>query len=206
MQEDLFETDNKRKWDLGENCSLLLYRDFFHSALAESYFSVLCTTIAWQQSEIQIAGRWVKIPRLNAWYGDPDALYQYSGTRFKPLTWLPELLQIKQSVEQASGYEFNSVLANLYRDGRDSVAWHADDETELGINPAIASVSFGGTRRFQLKHKTDKSRPRLDLDLPGNSLLLMSGKLQHRWKHQVPKLRGSVGRRLNLTFRWINMS
>ncbi|TNE76988.1 MAG: alpha-ketoglutarate-dependent dioxygenase AlkB, partial [Gammaproteobacteria bacterium] len=110
--------------------------------------------VPWEQSEISIAGRRLKIPRLNAWYGEPGADYSYSGRLFRALPWLPELQRLKQCVEQVTGVGYNSALLNLYRDGRDSVDWHSDDEPELGVNPVIASVSLGAERRFQIKHKT----------------------------------------------------
>ena len=201
MQQDLFDKSNKREWPLGEQCRLILYYDLFEESQAKRYFATLRQEIDWQQSKIRIAGRMIKIPRLNAWYGDKQAHYRYSGTSFKPLDWLPELLQIKKKIEYLSGDAYNSVLANLYRNGQDSVAWHADNEPHLGQNPSIASVSLGETRVFQLKHRLKKSLPRIDIELPGNSLLMMAGRIQHHWQHQVPKTRMTVDERISLTYR-----
>ena len=201
MQHDLFEAENPQLWQLDDYSRLTLYHDLFPQHVAQEFFEILSADIAWVQNDIVIAGQTKKIPRLNAWYGDSDAPYQYSGTRFTPLPWLPALLEIRKRVEEQAETTFNSVLANLYRDGNDSVAWHTDNEPELGRNPAIASVSFGQTRRFQIKHRTNKSIPRLDLDLPDNSLLLMGGEVQRHWIHCVPKTRKPCTPRINLTFR-----
>ena len=159
--------------------------------------------IEWQQEEILIFGRRRRVPRLVAWHGDPLARYTYSGTRHEPLPWTAALLEIRARVEALTGDTFNSVLLNLYRDGADSMGWHADDEPELGRNPQIASVSLGATRRFRLQHRRRKSEV-LSLDLGHGSLLLMAGETQHHWRHCVPKTAAPVGERINLTFRRIS--
>ena len=114
------------------------------------------------------------------------------------------LLLIKKRIEETVQVNFNSVLANLYRDGQDYVSWHSDDEKELGENPVIASVSLGATRRFLLKHKLNKDLPTVDISLDHGSLLIMKGSTQHYWKHQVPKTAKVRTERINLTFRVIN--
>lgn len=157
--------------------------------------------VPWEQSEISIAGRRLKIPRLNAWYGEPGADYSYSGRLFRALPWLPELQRLKQCVEQVTGVGYNSALLNLYRDGRDSVDWHSDDEPELGVNPVIASVSLGAERRFQIKHKTRRDMQLQPLELAHGSLLLMEREFQHHWKHRLPKMSGLEAARVNITFR-----
>ena len=91
---------------------------------------------------------------------------------------------------------------NLYRDGRDGMGWHADDEVELGRDPVIASVSLGAPRRFCLRHRK-RSNLKLDVPLPHGSLLCMSGPTQHHWVHALPKTRAVVGERINLTFRLV---
>jgi alkylated DNA repair dioxygenase AlkB len=106
-------------------------------------------------------------------------------------------------VEQATAHRFNSVLLNLYRNGRDSMGWHADDEPELGPAPAIASVSLGALRRFRLRPRAGLVHAPLSLDLPHGSLLLMRGPTQQHWQHALPKTARPVGPRLNLTFRWV---
>ena len=161
----------------------------------------LLEDIPWQQECIRIAGMWRQVPRLSAWFGDDGANYIYSGIEHKPLAWTPLLHEIKKRIEQVSGYRFNSALCNLYRNGQDSVAWHADDEVELGINPVIASVSFGATRHFKLKHKTEKIKH--TIDLTSGSLLIMMGAMQHHWLHQIPKQQHITEPRVNITFRSI---
>ncbi|UTF60913.1 alpha-ketoglutarate-dependent dioxygenase AlkB [Gilvimarinus sp. DA14] len=168
---------------------------------ASNYFDVLRDTLRWEQNLISMYGKTVPIPRLNAWYGDAGSRYQYSGASFTPFPWTPELFALKQQLERFSHCRFNSVLANLYRDGNDSVAWHSDDEPELGPEPAIASVSLGQTRRFTLKHKRDKQQ--VALDLAHGDLLLMTGALQKNWVHQLAKTRSAHRPRINLTFRWV---
>ena len=138
-------------------------------------------------------------PRLTAWYG--DASYTYSGLRLAPLAWTPLLDEIRTAVEAACARRFNSVLLNLYRDERDSMGMHSDDEPELGPLPAIASLSYGATRTFILKHKRDKLTLRLPLSAGG--LLLMSGATQQNWLHGINKSTRSLGGRINLTFRYI---
>tara|TARA_R110000824_G_scaffold36262_13_gene112884 strand:- start:3007 stop:3552 length:546 start_codon:yes stop_codon:yes gene_type:complete len=141
------------------------------------------------------------MPRDTAWYGDKDCHYTYSNTKNDPIPWTPELLEIKAQVEELSGHSFNSVLLNRYNNGHDSVNWHSDDEAELGINPVIASLSIGATRRFEIKHKHDKTE--WNIPLTNGVLLLMSGESQKNWLHRVPKEPHITKSRLNLTFRTI---
>jgi len=135
------------------------------------------------------------------WYGDADAVYTYSGVAHEPMPWSAELSAVKTRVEIAGGCTFNSVLANLYRDGRDSMGYHADNEKELGTDPVIASLSLGDTRLFRLHHK--KHRENLDFALGHGDLLIMAGALQHHWVHALPKTRQAKNPRINLTFRKI---
>ena len=158
--------------------------------------------IDWRDEEILLFGRRVAVPRRVAWYGDPGASYTYSGTPHHPEPWTPALTRTRERVQQVTGARFNAVLLNLYRDGRDGMGWHADDEPELGPNPVIASVSLGATRRFCLRHRRRRDL-RIDLPLAHGSLLLMSGATQHHWVHALPKTTAPVGERINLTFRWV---
>jgi alkylated DNA repair dioxygenase AlkB len=174
----------------------------FGPGQASSLFDELRAGIAWQQEEVVIFGQRRPVPRLVAWHGDPAARYTYSGTGHDPLPWTPALAGIRDRVSDLSACSFNAVLLNLYRDGRDGMGWHADDEPELGRDPVIASVSLGATRRFCLRHRRRKDW-KFDLSLPHGSLLLMSGETQHHWVHAVPKTRAPVGERMNLTFRRI---
>jgi len=174
---------------------------FYAQAEADALAATLIASAEFEQQMLKIFGREVAAPRLSAWYGDPGANYTYSGLRLEPKAWLPALAEIRTQLTQATGCRFNSVLLNLYRDGRDSMGWHSDDEPELGVEPTIASLSFGGTRRFLLRHRTRRDVETLEL-LPGHgSLILMSGPTQGAWKHSVPKTARPTAPRLNLTFR-----
>jgi alkylated DNA repair dioxygenase AlkB len=174
-----------------------LYEDALSEADAGRLFDQLMAVTCWRREIATVMGRRVPIPRLTAWHG--EAGYVYSGISMAPTPWNPPLLEIKAAAEACAGQTFNSVLLNLYRDGRDSVSWHADNEPGLGRNPVIASVSLGATRRFQMKHRG--ANHRLALDLPHGSCLVMAGATQHHWLHQVPKTARPVGPRINLTFR-----
>jgi alkylated DNA repair dioxygenase AlkB len=159
----------------------------------------LIAETAWRAETVTVFGKRYLQPRLTAWHG--DARYTYSGLTLDPLPFTPLLLQIRAAVETATGHRFNSVLLNYYRDGGDSMGMHSDDEPELGQEPAIASVSFGATRGFILRHKRSKRTVRLALD--DGSLLFMSGKLQQNWVHGINKSAKPLGGRVNLTFRRI---
>jgi len=176
---------------------------FLTSPGSDFYFSELLRSIPWRQKKILIFGKHVLEPRLTAWIGDPDAVYAYSGARMPPLSWTKALLKIKRRVENETDAKFNSVLANLYRDHRDSMGLHSDDEKELGKNPVIASVSLGATRKFIMKHRANKKLPQKNYLLESGSLLVMRGDTQKFWKHGVPKETKLCGARINLTFRTI---
>lgn len=180
---------------------LLYFPAFFAPAEADSLLHELRHSVAWQQGVITVYGQQHREPRLSAWYGDAGCGYTYSGLHHDPLPWTPCLAAIKQRIEaHAGGMVFNSVLANLYRHGGDGVAWHSDDEPELGPEPLIASITFGQPRPFQLRHNTDKSL-RYTLALPHGSLLLMRGQTQRYWQHRIPKSTRPLQPRINLTFR-----
>ena len=179
-----------------------LWRPAFRPDEADELLALLRTRIDWQQEDIVIFGESRRVPRLVAWHGDPGTAYTYSGTAHEPLPWTPELQRIRQRVEELTAQCFNSVLLNLYRDGNDGMGWHADDEPELGREPVIASVSFGATRRFKLRHRRMRIATST-LELAHGDLLLMAGQTQHAYVHAVPKTARPVGTRVNLTFRWV---
>ncbi len=182
---------------------LYYWSDFLPGSEADNYFESLRRTIIWHVPRVKIYGKEIKSPRMAAWYGDADAVYTYSGITNQPLPWFDGLSEIKYFIEQQTQYRFNSVLANLYRDGNDSMGWHSDNEAELGSNPVIASLSLGETRRFVLRHKKQKMRKPTEIILQHGSLLVMTGETQHNWRHCVPKTRKQAGPRINLTFRMI---
>jgi alkylated DNA repair dioxygenase AlkB len=172
---------------------------------ADALFECLLHDIPWERHRFLMFGREVDAPRLSCWIGDADASYVYSRTRFEPRPWTSSLIALRDRVEAFCGARFNSVLANLYRDGHDSMGWHSDDEPELGPHPVIASVSLGAERRFRLKRKSARGERVSPLGLPlaHGSLLYMAGGTQRHYQHDVPKLTGAVGARINLTFRFI---
>jgi alkylated DNA repair dioxygenase AlkB len=190
---------------LQTDAEITLHHQFFNFTESNRLFVELMRSTNWRQGEIKIHGKVHKEPRLTAWHGDGGKSYSYSGITLHPQPWTPLLLEIKDRVDRAAQTSFNSVLLNLYRDGRDSNGWHQDNEPELGRNPAIASVSFGATRRFQMRHKFRKDLPKVEIDLEDGSLLLMTGPTQHFWQHQIPKTAKPVGARINLTFRIIQL-
>jgi len=186
-----------------ENGEYLFYPNFFSKAESDLYLQNLKENIDWKQESMNMYGKQVNFPRLTAWYGDNDKPYSFSGITLQPNFWTKELLQIKDKIESLSNVQFNSVLLNRYRSGNDSISWHTDAEKELGENPVIASVNFGATRRFQLRHIETKEK--IEIELTHGSLLIMQGELQHFWQHQVPKTKKAVNERINLTFRVIKL-
>ncbi len=177
-----------------------LHGGVFPPKRAAMLFDRLRREIDWQGAEIMMFGRRVAAPRLSAWYG--DAAYTYSG-----LTWparpMPKVLdEIRAVIEPLAARPFNTVLANLYRSGKDSMGWHADDEPELGPEPVIASVVFGATRRFVFRSKIDTAF-KLEPPFEAGDVMIMGPSTQTYWQHAVPKTAKPVGERINLTFRWI---
>lgn len=179
---------------------------------ADALLQALQRELAWEVHRIRLFGRVVDSPRLSCWMGDADARYRYSGTDFIPHPWHPELQALARRLQEELGLllkdvafnnvAFNSVLANRYRDGRDAMGWHSDDEPELGSEPVIASVSLGATRRFLLKHRQDPQQKHA-LELDHGSLLVMAGQTQRNYRHALPRTAKPLGERINLTFRHI---
>ena len=175
----------------------------FDSQEQSLLMNALQEEIPWKQEHIKLFGKTHPTPRLTAWHGDTHCVYKYSGVVNQPFPWTPSLLIIKTRIESLSnGTTFNCVLLNFYRDGSDKMGWHSDDEKELGPNPSIASVSFGATRRFDFKHKTE-AHNKFSIHLESGSLLLMQGDMQHHWLHQIPAQKRIQEPRINLTFRYI---
>jgi alkylated DNA repair dioxygenase AlkB len=168
-------------------------------AQADALLGALLAQTAWTQEAFTLYGRHVPFPRLSAWYGDPGAVYTYSGIRNEPLPWTAALAALREHLAQRTGVRFNSVLLNQYRHGGEHMGWHADDEPELGPAPVIASLSLGAERVFEFEHRGD--RERIAIVLGHGSLLVMEGETQHRWRHRLPKQRDADGVRVNLTFR-----
>jgi len=165
------------------------------------HFAMLLDELPWRQNLLHMFGREIPEPRLVAWLGEPDASYSYSGINLDPTPWTPTITELRKICSALAEAEFNSVLANLYRDGNDSVDWHSDDEPELGKEPVIASMSLGAARRFDLRHRVSGETVRVEI--PPGSVVVMSGRCQAEWVHRVAKTKRSVGPRINLTFRTI---
>ncbi len=181
------------------NGELYLVNDFYSTNEAQIIFDELLQNIDWQQEKLFIYGRTVKVPRLMCWFGDKNTTYHYSGVTHQPYPWSEQLLSIKQKIESFYPCSFNSVMANLYQNGSDSMGCHADDEKELGKNPLIASLNFGEQRLIKFRH--NKSKKVIDLLLSHGDLLIMAGETQHYWKHEIPKTKTIKTERINLTFR-----
>lgn len=186
-----------------QDADMVLIENFFSKEESDRLYSQLMKNIKWMETKITVYGKEHETPRLTAWYGEVGTTYTYSGLKMNPFPWTNDLLFIKEKTDKEAGVIFNSVLLNLYRTGKDSVGWHRDNEKEFGINPVIVSVSFGETRPFHLKHKFKKDLEKVIIPLTHGSLLIMKGKTQHYWEHQIPKTAKDISPRINLTFRII---
>ena len=155
----------------------------------------------WRQENVRIYGKEYQQPRLVSLYGDAGMKYDYSGISLRPLPWTDLLREIKRRIEDCTDATFNAVFLNLYRDHNDSMGFHSDDEKELGQNPVIASLTFGATRTFLMKHKSNRDIPLVKVPLESGTVLLMKGATQHNWKHGINKQTTPCGPRVNLTFR-----
>jgi alkylated DNA repair dioxygenase AlkB len=203
----LFEEPTVEDLDLpGGNATV--YKGFLTHAESLDYFSRLETGkegIEWGQEKIRMFGQEHPIPRLTAWYGDLGKTYTYSGIKMEPLAWTKPLSELKDKISHVTNASFNSLLCNLYRNGQDCVSWHSDDEPELGPEPVIASLSLGGTRKFNMRRKDDKSLRR-SVDLGSGDLLVMKGLTQQLWQHEIPRTTRKENQtpRINMTFRSID--
>lgn len=171
---------------------ILYYPNFFLTP----YFDKLKSEIEWKHEDVTLYSKTYPLPRLTAWYGERG--YTYSGISASIRPWTDALLEIKNKIENVSKYSFDGVLLNLYRNGRDSVSWHSDDEPSLRQDE-IASVSFGETRIFKMKSKTTNDK--FEIPLNNGDLLIMKGDTQKKWLHSIPKTGKITGERINLTFR-----
>ncbi|RMF97345.1 MAG: alpha-ketoglutarate-dependent dioxygenase AlkB [Gammaproteobacteria bacterium] len=177
---------------------------FCSRAEADRLLQHLLDEIPWRQERLRLFGREIAQPRLTAWYGDPGARYAYSGLQLDPRPWTATLRTVRERVAEACSARFNSVLLNLYRDQRDSVGLHSDDEAELGTEPVIAALSLGSTRTLVFRPRRRRLGEPLRLSLESGSLLLMRGATQANWRHGIPRQRQACGPRISLTFRWIH--
>ena len=186
------------------DAELFFYPQLLESNQADILLASLKQEIEWTQNTIRFYGKESLVPRLEAWYGDPGKSYSYSGIHMNPKPWTQNLIQIKRAIEPIAKVTFNSVLINYYRDGKDRVAWHSDDEKELGQNPVIGSISLGAERKFKMRHRQYKTNGlKYEIMLNHGSFLLMKGTTQHHWMHEIPRTAKPTDPRINLTFRII---
>lgn len=183
--------------DIRDGGRLLYDPGYYAPAEADAFFAWLRSDVPWRQE----VAHGNPLPRLNAWFADDGLRYSYSGLSHVGSGWLPDLASAKEKVEAASAATFNSLLLNRYRNGQDSIGFHTDAEPELGVNPVVATVSFGSERDFLLRHRQTKEL--LTCRVGHGSLLVMAGTSQHHWLHAVPKTDEPVGERISLTFRLI---
>jgi len=201
MQLSLFEAEEFYEFPK----DLLEYKENFLSREeADRLKNHLLQTAPWEQRTQKMYDKTVITPRLTAWYGDDKKSYESADNNTSGTNpWTPELLALKERIEQEFGYKFNGVLLNLYRDNNDSVAWHRDKESRYGKRPVIASISLGETRNFDFRKK-DHHQSKYSLPLPNGSLLIMKGDLQENWEHRIAKSTIPMKERINLTFRLIS--
>tara|TARA_A100001015_G_C14988555_1_gene712680 strand:+ start:425 stop:1024 length:600 start_codon:yes stop_codon:yes gene_type:complete len=197
---DLFSTE-KQEVNLPPS-KADFYSNFLKKDQADFLFNNLYNEIDWKQEKINFMGKVSPIPRLTYWFSKENKEYTYSGIRVLPVPYSKVIQRLSDLVEEKSGYEFNSVLLNLYRDGNDKVAWHADDEKSLTDTINIASVSIGAEREFQFKSKHNPEEKE-EILLTHGSLLIMHDPVQQHWLHQIPVRKKVNKPRINLTFRYI---
>lgn len=181
------------------NADVMLIDNFFTKEQADYYYNALLTQTHWREYEMSMYDKVVTAPRMISWYEDKDNVGADPAT--------PELTDdikaIRTRVEIEVNLKFNAVLLNLYRNGKDSVAWHSDKTNKSGNDPVIASVTFGETRMFRFRHKTNKNVHQVEIPLYHGSFLLMAGTTNSFWEHQLPKTEKPVLPRINLTFRQV---
>lgn len=193
---------------------LVYARDWMARENADTLFAELMEQVDWESRSIRMFGKRMLQPRKIAFQGEPGVSYAYSGGHYAAQRWHPRVAGLAEALATVAGVEFNCVLLNLYRDGRDSMGWHSDDEPELGRNPVIASISLGSPRRFMLRRANagknngknggkNGGQSTFEIEPVHGSLVVMRGDMQAHWQHQVPKTARAVAPRINLTFRRI---
>lgn len=199
--------------DNSEGSQVFYLPDFLSAERSQTHYRQLRAGVCWHQPQVRLFGKSQPSPRLAAWYGERGLGYRYSGHRYEALPWTAPLLELRDTIEDAlmgryglpaidGGHLFNSVLLNYYRNGRDSMGWHSDDEGELGAQPLIASLSLGQARTIRFRHR-HRCYPSRGFPLAAGSLLVMAGTTQQHWHHGIPKSRRDLEGRINLTFRWV---
>ena len=186
-----------------QTSQLIFWPNWLSVEIADDLLRLAISELPWRQDQLQMFGKTIPVPRLQNWFADHiETSYTYSGIRLSAVVFPDWLSDLRESVEKQTGFPFNRALANYYRNGMDSVDWHADDEVELGPDPIIASVSLGAERPFQLRHNTTGET--VSLSLPHGSLLLMGSKIQHFYQHRLAKVKSINQQRVNFTFRYMD--
>jgi alkylated DNA repair dioxygenase AlkB len=155
---------------------------------ADALFADLLATAPWQASRQELYGRVVETPRLIARWSDEPG-----GAALPPV-----LEEVRRLLIERYERPFDSVSANLYRDGRDSVAWHGDRIPRTVFNPLVATVSLGHPRRFLMRPRGGVTR--LNLTLGPGDLVVMGGTSQRTWQHSIPKT-VAAGPRISIAVR-----
>lgn len=155
---------------------------------ADTLFEELMKSAPWEETTQELYGKVVVTPRLVARWPNPPR----DGD-------LPRVVdRMRELISRRYGREFDSVSANLYRDGRDSVAWHGDHIPRRIVDPIVATVSLGYPRRFAMRPR--EGRTELSLNLGMGDLVVMGGTSQRTWLHTVPKV-AKAGPRISVAFR-----
>jgi alkylated DNA repair dioxygenase AlkB len=182
---------------------MVFWPQFLSCEEADNLLKQSIADLPWRADKIKMFGKEIPVPRLQNWFADKtDTSYTYSGIKLTAIVFPDWLNQLRENIQTRSNYPLNRALANYYRDGSDSMDWHADDEAELGPDPVIASLSLGAERTFQLRHNQTKEK--VSINLPHGSLLVMGPKIQTFWKHRIAKVRDLQEPRINFTFRYVN--
>lgn len=193
-------TRGKKIFNLPD-ADVILIDNFFNKEESDYYYNALLTQTNWREYEMPMYDKVVTAPRMISWYED----IENPNRNFETPELTTDLKVIRNRVEAETNLKFNAVLLNLYRNGNDGVAWHSDKTNKSGPDPQIASVTFGETRMFRLRHKFSKEIPQVEIPLHHGSFLLMAGTTNSYWEHQVPKTAKDIFPRINLTFRQVKL-
>jgi len=175
--------------------------DWLSASEAQRCLAAVRAEVTWVEREIVLYGKRIMQPRLVGWAG--EIAYRYSGQTLEPHAFTDTVRSLTERVNAFAGTHFNHVLLNRYRDGRDNMGMHADDEPELGPDPVVATLSLGATRRMTLVPRRPRDGERRSLELPSGSLLVMRGACQRRFRHGIPREPRVADERVSLTFRQI---